>query len=185
MGLIANLLAPKVEGLLDRFETTPPVEIKDELLFQVQATKAGFIPWFLKLVGSKNQNLNIYITPRTLTLVEGKFTTMLPTSEIYQIRMGYGKNKKWLILGFATLFTILPPILFFFLYSRSGGFNLEIEFFKPQSSSSTVVRGRIFAASNLVISDSLVAQAQAKLHEIVLTYSRYFKGSGIVSSDDI
>lgn len=184
MGLVANLLTPKVEGLLDHFETSPVQEIKDDVLFQVQATKAGFIPMIAKLLGSKSQNINIFITPRTVSLVEGKYKTMFPTSEIYQIKMGYGKDKKLLFLGIATIFTILPPILFFFLYSRSGGFHLEIEYYKP-TQSSVVVRSRTFAASNLMINDQMVAQAQSKLHEIVLTYSRYFKAAGIVSSEDI
>jgi hypothetical protein len=184
MGLLASILNPKVEGLLDHFEAKPALEIKDEVLFQVQATKSGFGPWLAKLFGSKSQNINIFITPRTVSLVEGKYTTMFPTSEIYQIKMGYGKDKKLFYLGLITLITIIPPILFFFLYSRSGGFNLEIEYYKP-SQSAVVVRSRTFAASHLMINDQMVNQAQAKLHEIVLTYSRYFKAAGIVSSEDI
>ncbi|MBM3430249.1 MAG: hypothetical protein FJX99_04615 [Bacteroidetes bacterium] len=132
---MANLLAKLGIGgdttlIARQIDINPNPSSGQDYLY-VEGDQVGFMNWLLKLLGLKDPSIRISINDSFITRVEeGKFYTVSPTSGIYGFSSGFSKDKKLLILAILLIWTIIPPIILFILYTRSGAMTASVSCFK-------------------------------------------------------
>lgn len=183
---LRDLFRPQMAGLLENFEVDQaPAENTETTLLKLEGTKAGFIPWLAKKMGSKSQDLAISLTDKTITVKEGKTLAMYPTSEVLDFKVGYGKDKRVLILVIIGLiYCIIPGLLiFFFVYKKSDGLTLEFNFPQHQSAASIFKNKKV--GGTVKLDEALVGTTVEKVKEIVYNNSRYYQRVNLVNPSDI
>lgn len=183
---LRDLFKPQVAGLLENFELDQaPAENTETTLLKLEGTKAGFIPWLAKKLGSKSQNMAISMTDKTITVQEGKTLSMYPTSEVLDFKVGYGKDKKMLILVIIGLiYCIIPGVIIYFLvYKKSDGLTLEFNFPMHQSAMSVFKNKKV--GGTIKLDESVVNTTMEKVKEVVYNNSRYYQKVNLVNPSDI
>jgi hypothetical protein len=131
MGLLSKFGIGGVTTLLARNIVINENPANGENYLLVEGDEVGFLNWLLKILGLKDPSVKFSINDNYITTVNGgKLFTVSPTSQIYGFSSGFSKDKNLLILAILFIWTIILPIIFYFLYTRSGAMVVTVNCFK-------------------------------------------------------
>lgn len=131
MGLLSKFGFVGVTTLLARDIVINENPTNGENYLMVEGDEVGLLNWLLKILKLKDSSVKFSINDNFITTINGgKIFTVAPTSQIYAFSTGFSKNKYLILLAILSIWTIILPIIFFFLYTRSGAMFVTVNCFK-------------------------------------------------------